>query len=69
MLEPSRSNSVWMSARAARMRLGISRERLLRLALSGQIATLNDPGVSVRFKSEDVERLAGDEVRATAKAM
>lgn len=57
--------SIWLKAKPAADRLGVTVYTLHNMALAGQIRVKNEPGQTPRFHADDVDRLAAER-RASA---
>jgi hypothetical protein len=60
--------SEWISGSEARRILGLSNTALLRLAVLGHVKTHVAPGVAVRYRRADIERVAEEQNKLEAVA-
>lgn len=52
--------SPWISVRGGETMSGLGRNLLLKLAATGRIRTLAEPGCPMKLRAEDVERIVAE---------
>lgn len=66
---PMNQKNVWLSANRAKQISGATFHTLQKLALSGRLRYTAEPGETIRYHAEDVQRLAEENGRPHAMAM
>lgn len=59
---------VWLNCRAGAARLGISRYEFMKRVALGRIRVLAEPGMSIKYSVEDIDRIAAERTPQPASA-